>query len=71
MFKEEQNKSYLSTGDMLKDLGYVTTVPKIGTLGKALMKLSNENPQCTWLKKHEDKMFKKLRQERKEKNNGN
>ena len=68
---KEEKKNYISTSEMLDDLGYVTKTPTLGALGQALAKASRENPNCKWLKKHEDKLFKNLRSERKAQKNGN
>lgn len=68
MFKSKENRSYVSTDEMLKDLGYKTVTPTIGSLGQALMQASRENPDCKWLREHEDNFFRELRRERKQRN---
>lgn len=61
---------YLDTAEMLKNYGYMTKPTTIGGLGYALMKASNENKKCKWLKNHLDVFFKNLRREGKNKING-
>lgn len=63
---KKTNESYLSTQEMLASKGYHTIVPKIGSLGKALMQASKNNPENKTLKKHLDVMFTKLRREGKQ-----
>lgn len=55
----------IDMNEKLKQLGYMTKTPKVGELGQALMKVSKENPDCKWLKRHLDKFFQNLRKERK------
>jgi hypothetical protein len=59
----QRNVCYISTSELIAELGYRTYQPKIGNVGKALMAASNEDKDCKWLKKHLDKMFTKLRKE--------
>lgn len=68
MCKSINNETCVSTDEMLSKLGYKTVTSVIGTLGQALMKASRENPDCKWLKKQEDKFFRELRRERKQRN---
>ena len=68
MFVQKNEVIYLSTTEMLADLGYKTVTPTIGSLGKALMEASKENPSCEWLKHQQDVMFRKMRRENKKHN---
>lgn len=54
--------------DLLKKLGYKRYTPKIGTLGRALLKASKNQRSDNFLKRYWDSYYKKLRQQRKGQN---
>lgn len=63
--------NYIGYEDLLQKLGYKTYKPKLGTLGRALLKASKNQKPDNFLKKYWDIYFKKLRHRRRfEKQNG-
>ena len=57
---------FLDFTDLKEKLGYTTRKPKVGSLGRALIKASKESNQGSikWLKNHLDTFFKKNRQQK-------
>lgn len=63
-------KDYISFEDLLQKAGYKQYYqPKIGSLGRALLKASNNQRSDNFLKRYWDSYFRKLRQEYKHKGN--
>lgn len=62
-----KNLEYLTYEDLKEKLGYKTYKPRIGMLGRALIKASKEENHRSigWLKKQLDELFRKQRQEQK------
>ena len=63
----------LSFEDLKEKLGYKTYKPRIGILGKELIKTTKEGNQRSigWLKKQLDELFKKDRYKKKNKKDKN
>lgn len=55
--------NYITSEDLLEKLGYRVYKPKLGSLGRELVKTGNRS--VGWLKKQLDLMFKKVRKEAK------
>lgn len=60
--------NYIGFEDLLQKLGYRRYIPKLGSLGKALLEASKNQRSNNFLKKYWDSYFRKLRQEKKRKN---
>lgn len=57
--------------DLKEKLGYKTYSPRIGSMGRALIKASKNQRSIKWLKNHLDTYFRNLRHEQKERKNDN
>ena len=60
-------KDYINFEDLLKKWQYREYKPRLGSLGKALLKASNCQRSNNMLKKYWDNYFRELRQHKKEK----
>lgn len=70
--KYKSIKNYLDFNDLKEKLGYKTYKPRIGNIGRALIKLSKEGDYKTlgWLKHQLNIFFKKGRQKMNKKKKG-
>lgn len=61
-------RDYLDFEDLIKKSGYKVYKPKIGSVGRALIKASKSHRSIGWLKNQLDAYFRSLRQNKKGKN---
>ena len=58
--------NYITHQDLLQKLGHKEYKPKLGGLGRALIEAANQG-SIGWMKKQLDLMFKKVREEKRNK----
>jgi len=59
---------YTSYEDLFEKLGYRKYIPKLGSLGKALLNASRGQRSDNFLKRYWDSYFTKLRQQKRKNN---
>lgn len=68
--KQKPIRNYLDWEDLIKQSGYKTRTPKIGSFGVALIKASKDKNQgrlAGWVKKQLDSYFSKQKKYKKDK----